>query len=253
MGRISLLAALLVQSAVVPAQFGPLLNTNQAPQAQSQEELDAYLAVYASADPRFTVAMADQFTSRYPRSEFLGLAYQCQMSAYQRLNDYEGVLRAGEKALALVPENLNTLLTLAAVIPNGVTGRPDASRRLAQAETYARKALSQLGEMKIPREIALEKWETMKAGMESDGHEALGHVSIKRGDLAGAIQEFRAAALGNPAPSGRQFLRLSSAYLLAGQKDAAEHAAERAAQLSEGDLHRLALEQLRTLRGAKKK
>jgi tetratricopeptide (TPR) repeat protein len=215
--------------------------------------LDAYLAAYASEDPRSTVALADQFASKYPRSEFLGLAYQCQMSAYQRLNDYEGVLRAGERALALVPGNLNTLLTLAAVIPNGVTGRADASRRLAQAETYAQQALSQLGELKIPREIALEKWETMKAGMESEGHEALGHVRLKQGDVAGAVQEFRAAALGNPAPNGRQFLRLSSAYLLAGQSEASERAAERAAQLSEGDLHRLALKQLRTLREAKKK
>jgi hypothetical protein len=107
--------------------------------------------------------------------------------------------------------------------------------------------------MKIPREIALEKWEIMKAGMESEGHEALGHVRLKRGDLAGAIQEFRAAALGNPEPNGRQFLRLSSAYLLAGQPEASEQAAERAAQLSQGDLHRLVLEQLRTLREAKKK
>jgi tetratricopeptide (TPR) repeat protein len=232
----------------VLAQFGPLQSPSQAPQARSQEELDLYLEIYSSTDPRAAAALAARFVSTYPRSEFLGFAYQQQMLACQQLNDYDGVLRAGAKALELAPRNVTTLLTLATVIPNRVSGRPDASALLDHAESYARQVLGELEEMKIPQEVPLEEWETRKAGIQSECHEALGHVSLKRKDFATAIREFREATLDNSKPNGRQFLRLSSAYLLAGQTGEAEQAAERAVELSQGEIRKLAEQQLREIR-----
>ena len=96
----------------VQAQFGPLMSTTQTPQAKSAEELDLYLEIYRSADPQSTVALANRFTTAYPQSEFLALAYEHQTLAYQQLNNYEGVLHAGEKALALSPRNVKVLVTL---------------------------------------------------------------------------------------------------------------------------------------------
>jgi len=230
------------------AQFGPLMTSTQTPQARSEEELDAYLEIYRHQDAQSTVALADRFAATYPESEFLGLVYEHQALAYQEMNNYEGVLRAGAKALALSPRNIKVLVTLALAIPNGVTGRSDSSELLAQAEEYARRALKELDEKKIPQNLALEQWEALKGELESECHEALGHISMKRGDLSGAVREFRAAALGNPKPNGRQFLRLSSAYLVAGKRDAAEQAAERATELSEGQIRQLALRQLQEIR-----
>jgi len=237
----------------VRAQFGPLMTSTQTPQAKSAEELDSYLEIYMSAGPQSTVTLANQFAVNYPESEFLGLVYEHQTAAYQKMSNYEGVLRAGEKALALSPRNIKVLVTLALAIPNGVSGRSDSSRLLEQAEGYARRALKELEEKKIPQDLAIEEWEALKGGLESECHEALGHVSLKRGDLSSALREFHTAALGNPRPNGRQFLRLSSAYLLARQYEAAEQAAARAAELGEGQIRQLALQQLHEIRTRSRK
>ena len=237
----------------VQAQFGPLMSTTQTPQAKSAEEFDLYLEIYRSADPQSTVALANRFTTAYPQSEFLALAYEHQTLAYQQMNNYEGVLYAGEKALALIPRNVKVLVTLALAIPNGVAGRSDSPWLLEQAEGYARQALKELEGKKIPQDLPLEEWEALKGALESECHEALGHVSMKRRDLAAAIREFHAAAFGNPKPNSRQFLRLSSAYLLAGQDEAAERAAARAAELGEGQIRELAVRQLQEIRSRSRK
>jgi tetratricopeptide (TPR) repeat protein len=235
------------------AQFGPLVTSTQAPQAKSAKELDSYLEIYRDADPQSTIALADRFAAAYPRSEFLALVYEHQTVAYQQMNNYAGVLRAGEKALALEPRNIKVLVTMALTIPNGVTGRSDSERLLEQAEGYAHRALKELEEKKIPQDLALEEWEAIKAALESECHEALGHVNMKRGDFSGALREFHVAAFRNPKPNSRQFLRLSSAYLLCGQRDAAEQAAERAVDLGEGQIRQLAFRQLEDIRARSRK
>jgi hypothetical protein len=233
------------------AQFGPLLSSKQAPQAKSQEELDLYLTIYTQTDPAFRVSAAERFASLYPRSELLGFAYQYQMLAFEDRNDYEGVLRAGEKALALMPRNLHTLITLAGAIPNGVSGRQDAGDLLVRAERYARLALQELRDFKVPQEIPLEEWESQKAEMESKCHEALGHVAMKREDPVTAIRELESAVSVNLKPNGRQYLRLSSAYLLGNRNTEAAAAARRAADLSSGEVRQLALRQLAAIEARK--
>ena len=243
-----LLVLVLLIHPGVRAQFGPLMTSTQTPQAKSAEELDSYLELHRNTDPQSTIALAKLFVTAYAQSEFLGLVYEHLTLAYQQVNNYEGVLQAGEKALSLSPRNIKVLVTLAQAIPNGVTGRSDSSRLLDQAESYARQALKELEEKKIPQDLALEEWELLKAGLGSECYEALGHVDMKRGHVSIAVNEFHRAAFGNPKPNSRQFLRLSSAYLLAGQPAAAERAAARAVELGEGQIRGLALQQLREIR-----
>jgi tetratricopeptide (TPR) repeat protein len=236
----------------VRAQFGPLMTSTQTPPATSAEELDAYLEIYRNANPQSTVALANQFAANYPRSEFRALLYEHESLAYQQINNYEGVLQAGEKALSLSPRNIKVLVTVALAIPNGVTGRSDSSRLLEQSESYARQALKELEEKKIPQDLALEEWQELKGGLESECH-ALGHANLKRGNPIAALKEFHRAAFGNPKPNSRQFLRLSSAYLLTGQSDAALRTAERAVELGEGQIRQLALQQLQEIRTRSRK
>lgn len=244
----ALILLVLLLHAEVRAQFGPLMTSTQTPQAASAEELDAYLEIYRNANPQSTVALANRFAATYPHSELLAFVHEHATLAYQQMNNYEGTLEAGEKALSLSPRNIKVLVTLALAIPNGVTGRSDASRLLDQSESYARRALKELEEKKIPQDLALEEWQDIKGGLESECHEALGHANLKRGNPITAVKEFHRAAFGNPKPNSRQFLRLSSAYLLAGEEHAAERAAERAVELGEGQIRQLALQQLQEIR-----
>ena len=233
------------------SQFAPFSGDGHTPQAKTQEELDLYLEVYTSSDPGETVAHAERFEAAYPDSEFLGLALQHKMAAMRDLGDYDGVLRAGARALELVPGNLNTLITLATVIPNGVEGRPDREDLLTTARDHASAVLATLDTLTVPAEIPLEQWESRKAGLEAEAHEALGHVAVKNGDLAEALRRFEAAVDRNPSPKASQWYRLGGAYIMAGQAEKAVAPLRRAAESGEETVKRLALDQLRRIEGAK--
>jgi len=240
------------QSPVISrAQFGPLLNPRLAPQAKTPEELDAYLDIITAPEPRVTIEKTEEFASKYPSSELLSVALQYEALAYQQTDNFQGVLRAGSKALQLQPDNLNTLLTLASAIPNGVAGRPDAAELLDQAEEYAQRALQQLTKVIVPREITLERWTVMRGEMEALAHEALGQVAAKRGNLARAMSELEQAAFHNPTPQGSQFYRLGMVYSMLGKNERAEETLRRAADLGPDLIRQLALRELKRLSGAK--
>ena len=238
---------------VAHAQFGPLLNARRAPQAKTQDELDLYLEIYTGGDPRETIRNVERFVEAYPDSEFLGLAYQYQMTAYRGLSDYDGVLTAGAKALEFLPDNLNTLITLATVIPNGADGRPDREELLAKAEGYAAAVLSRLRTLTIPAEIPIEQWESRKAEMEAEAREALGHVAVKKGDLEEALRQFKITVEKSPRPTPSQWYRLGGVYLMTGQQDKAIEPLRRAAETGDGTVKELALDQLERIERSKTK
>ena len=246
-----LVLALTITNVRIRGQFGPLGDPAHAPQAKSQEEFDAYLEILVAPDAHETIAKVEEFISKYPESELLATAYQHQMLSYQKLNEFEGMLQAGEKYLQLLPGNLNALLTLASAIPNATAGRPDAANLVIQAEEYARQALRILKQIRIPREIPVEDWERLRGQMEAQAHEALGHVAVKRGQVKVAVSEFEKATHYNPEPQGKQFFRLGVAYAWAGKNDRAERALRRAAELGPDLIRQRALQELKKLEGKK--
>src|SRR5258708_4420388 len=92
--------ALLSTPVGLRAQIGSLSNPAQAAQARSQDEFDAYLEIVSDADARVVVEKVKAFSSAFPKSELLGAAYQYQLQAFERLNDFDAMLAAGEKILA---------------------------------------------------------------------------------------------------------------------------------------------------------
>ncbi len=246
-----LVLALTVTNFRIRGQFGPLGDPSHAPQAKSQEEFDAYLEILVAPDAQETIAKVQQFIFKYPESELLATAYQHQMLSYRELNEFEGMLQAGEKYLQLLPDNLNALLTLASAIPNATAERPDAAELVTQAEEYARRALRLLKQIRIPREISMEDWERFRREMEAQAHEALGHVAVKRGQVNVAVSEFEKATHYSPEPQGKQFFRLGVACAWAGMKDRAERALRRAAELGPDLIRQRALQELRKLEEGK--
>ena len=239
--------ALIGSTTGLRAQLGPA----QAPQARSQEELDAYLEILTSSDPEETVVKTDRFASRYPKSELLGTVFQYQTQAYQEQGDFDGVLGAGKRSLGLHPDNLNTLLILASTIPNATGTGSDSAPLLERAEEYARRVLTKIKQMRIPRQISLERWETIRGQMAAQSHEALGHIAAKRGQLQVAVAELERAAFDNPIPQGSQFFRLGVAYVLAGNNDRAESVLRRAATLGPDLIRERALSELHKIEKGK--
>jgi tetratricopeptide (TPR) repeat protein len=222
----------------------------QAPQARSQEELDVFLNLTTTTDPTLLIRRVNTFATRFPKSELLGIAYQHQMHAYQQVRNFDGMLAAGEKALAANQDNLSTLLTLAPVLAHEAAHRPDKTRLLKQAEDYAQRALEGIDKTQIPRKITLERWEGEKQQMQAEAHSVLGTVALERGQFPDAIREFQTAVSLSP-NGGTECLGLGNAYAASGSKADAEKALRRAADLGPEPVRKQALEELRKLDSAK--
>jgi len=226
------------------AQLGPLRTPAQAPQAKTQEELDNYLEILVETSPHHRIAKVEAFTGNYPDSALVGLAYQYQMLAYEELNDPEGAIRAGRRALPRLPENLKTLLTLSAAITNIADNQPDRDQLLGEAEDYARRALPLLERFLIARQLPMEEWERTRAQMKAQAHESLGQIAAKRSRWVDAVSEFQQALECSPTPQGSQFLRLGLACAMLDRGECAETALVKASELGPEAVRTRSLEAL---------
>jgi tetratricopeptide (TPR) repeat protein len=224
------------------------VSPGQAAQARSQEELDAYLQIVKATEPHDVAQKVDAFALAYPKSELLGLAYQNQVHAFEQLNDFDQMLGAGEKALQANPDNLNTLLMLAPAMASRADHRPDRAQLLAQAESYANRALQGIEKTRLPHKVSLEHWTIEKREMQSQAHEVLGMVAFQRGQAPAAIAEFQTAISLSPASEGVQFLRLGLALISHGENPAAGNALRRAAELGPASVRALAVASLEKLK-----
>ena len=216
-------------AAVVYAQGPPAPSSGLSPQARTQQEFDDWVDLVESSDPRAIVRLANEFLARYPQSGFIARVYQAQMLAYEQLDNYEGAVDAGRKAVRLSPENLHILATLANLLPLGVTfGRTD-DPRLDEAERYARRLLTRLPEP--PGTLSNGEWKRTRLRLEVSAHSALGLVFLARSQPQPAILELEWVTNRSPEADGLQYLRLGSAYTMARDFCAALQAFERAVNL----------------------
>ena len=246
-GLAAALVLVLASPLISYAQFGPLVSRLQAPQAHSQEELDDCLAIVTDSDPRETIAEAQRFSIKYPKSELLGTVFEYQMLAFARVHDLDGEMQAGERALRLQHNNVATLLTLATDIAENVAGRPDTTLILQRGAEYAQSALQEISTLRIPKEIPPARWEATKSELEGQAHEALGQVAARRGQPEAAIKEFEAAVQNNQSAKGSTFYRMGAAYSMLGKKELAATAFRRAVELGPDPVRDSAQKALRTL------
>jgi tetratricopeptide (TPR) repeat protein len=230
---------------LLQAQFGPLASPGQAAQARSQEELDSYLEIVSANDAHVILQEVKAFALAFPKSELLGAAYQFQLHAFEQLDDFDGMLAAGEKALTADPDSLNTLLALAPAVANRAAARPDQDQLLTQAESYARRALDGIEKIRVPRELSIEQWNTRKRDMQSEAHGVLGVVAFQRAQFPLAIGELEMAISLASTPAGVQFLRLGLALAAAGKREDAQQKLRHAAELGPDSVRNVALDQLK--------
>jgi len=234
-------------SAGLKGQSDAVLDPGKAAQAKSQDEFDKYLEIVGTPEPHQVIAKVDAFALQFPQSELLPVAYQHKMHACEKLNDFDGMLAAGRKALLANPDDVNTLLTLAPAMASRAAGRADRDQLLSQAEAYARAALEKLETTRISRKVTVQEWTEQKHQMQSEAHGALGLVALQRKQNETAVHEFSTAISLDFQPSGIQFLRLGIAFnALAASGDAAKNF-RRAADLGPEPVRNLALQELKKL------
>jgi len=220
------------------------------PQAQSREEFKAYLDVAQAEGPQRSIDLATRFVEQFSRSEFLGQVYRLKMHAYRSLGDAEKTIEAGEKSRTANPFDVDTLLTLASVLPSHLVDT-DFNETLERAEACANRALQELSGLKASRAVSLSEWRAFLGGMRASAYESLGVVAFKREKYPESVKSFERCIQENPVAEGSQFFRLGVAYQYTGQREKAIAALERAITIGPEIVGAKARVQLQELQASK--
>jgi len=216
---------------ILAAQFEAMMFESKVPQAQSRQELDSFLDLVQVSEPKQIVILAVRFRERFAKSEFLAQSYRIEMKAHRELEDYQKAIDAGEQALKLNRDDLDTLLTLANVLPNGANKPDVAAGILKKAESYALRALDGISSLKTSRSVPLKDWQQQTAQMRASAHSALGTIALKQGRYSASIAEFEMSTKQSPVADGAQYYMLGLAYLSNGNRFQAKTALKQASKL----------------------
>ena len=246
----AVLFALLVPTPAVAAIIESYFIEPKPPQAQSREEFKAYLDVAQAEGPQRSIDLATRFVEQFSRSEFLGQVYRLKMHAYRSLGDAEKTIEAGEKSRTANPFDVDTLLTLASVLPSHLVDT-DFNETLERAEACANRALQELSGLKASRAVSLSEWRAFLGGMRASAYESLGVVAFKREKYPESVKSFERCIQENPVAEGSQFFRLGVAYQYTGQREKAIAALERAITIGPEIVGAKARVQLQELQASK--
>jgi len=166
------------------------------------------------------------------------------------MGDFAAMLRAGQTALQLQPNNLSTLTVLAPAIANHMLQAPLEHQLPDLAEQYSRLILQSVEKTVPPRQTPLAEWMKEKRTMQTGAHEVLGLVALTRRQTDVAIREFQSAIELSRVPDGSLYLRLGLAYTEAGNETEARKRFQQAIEYGPDDVRHLAADLLNKPRKA---
>src|SRR5215831_8506192 len=232
---ISLLLVFALAATALPV-FGQAAPAAQAkgPQAKTQAEYNAYKALYDEQNPQKKADFGEKFLTDFKESDFIANTYTMIIGAYtraqnwakvidaadraaafpgadnrlkafayanamvasQNLNQIDKVISYGDKVLAIDPNDLNTMITLSAVIPAKLPG-DEAGKKAARdkAEGLAKKALGGV-EPLLAKADPAQKPQIVQ--IQSQLHSTLGLIAYDRLDYPKSIEEYDQAVKSNP-------------------------------------------------------
>src|SRR5262245_47347557 len=220
-------------------------------QSWAQADVEAYTAFYAEENAAQKLTMGEKFltdfkTSTYVEPVFLTVVtlqakannwakvmdyadkveqiaagmkpankaavYSQGMAAAQQSNNDAKVIAFGEKVIAIAPNDVPTLVTVASTIPRALPADANAKNAaLDKALKYGNSALTGLGSL-TGKDFGLPdaQWATQKQAIEGAIHGALGETLYHKADYEKAAAELTAATKAMPKdPNAWFFLGLS--------------------------------------------
>ncbi|MBI4464663.1 MAG: tetratricopeptide repeat protein [Acidobacteria bacterium] len=222
----------LFGEASVAAQSASGPTPERQPRAQSEQEFEAYQRFRKETNPDQQIQLIEDFLLEYPNTELKEFAFQTATQAYQAKNDYERLLTYGELTLAENPDNLVALMILSSALPERTERKdPEREEKLADAESYAKRALEVLARMSRPEHLSEEEWKRAQQDAEATPHAALGLIAMIREDLIKAEWELKKAVELASRPDPVTLYRLGLCYSLQKKFDLALETLERASGL----------------------
>jgi tetratricopeptide (TPR) repeat protein len=170
----------------------PPLSMDAQPPAASPEE-DAAFKAFQDApitDPAKKDQIGEDFLAKYPQSRYRGVIYQGLVSGYFATQQVPKLLDAGDKELAINPNDAPVLAVVAQTIARTYNAQaPNAAEQLDKAETYSKRAIEITPTLPKPAALSDEAFTMAKNDTLEMAHGGLGLVYIRKAKFADAIPE----------------------------------------------------------------
>jgi len=215
-------------------------------QPQTQEELNAWVAIEKAATFEEKGKLAEEFLTKYPDSGLTPFAHQLLAFRYQQENNFDKFAFHAEKTLEELPQNAIMLSVLSAAYAQ--KGQSD------KAIDRAQKCLQVLVQATKPPQLGDGEWMLQKDQLAADAHYALGVAYVTKyqqapspsgqpdANLAKAVEELTMAVELDPSHD-RAYYHLGFAFAKQNKADKAIENYARAVALG-GIAQNLAREQL---------
>jgi hypothetical protein len=210
-------AVALASPALVPSSFAQAQPGGQQPAAAGQQpaqggqaagqqkknwkdraEYDLYNSIAHEQDPKKRLDLLDQWTQKYPTTDFEDLRDQAYLGTLGPLSQQDPSVRPkaiqySKKVLSKDPKNFTALYWLAINAPAAGGGSP-SPEQIADAETAGNGLLS----AEKPATTSQADWDKAKPQVEGLAHAALGWAASAKKDYPTAQKEYEAYLKVNP-------------------------------------------------------
>jgi tetratricopeptide (TPR) repeat protein len=173
-----------------------------APPVNAEEDA-AYKAFAAIplTDGAKKIQAGEAFVQKYPQSRYLAPVYSGLVKLYLGENEIQKMQDAGEKDVALAPNDVQTLAILGQTLPRAWNASmPNAAQQLDKAEKFSKSAIELTPTIPKPDGMSDAQFTLAKNQTLAMAHNGLGLVYFRRGKYDDAIPEFEASAKVDPNP-----------------------------------------------------
>jgi tetratricopeptide (TPR) repeat protein len=147
------------------------------------------------------IQAGEAFVQKYPQSRYLAPVYSNLVKAYLAQNEVQKMQDAGEKDVAIAPNDVQTLAILGQTIPRAWNANmPNAAAQLDKAEKFSKSAIELTPTIPKPDGLTDAQFTMAKNQTLAMAHGGLGLVYFRRGKLDEAIPELEEANKVDPSP-----------------------------------------------------
>lgn len=179
------------------------LTLDTPPPPVNAEEDAAFKAFNAMplTDGAKKIQAGEAFVQKYPQSRYLAAVYSNLVKLYLAESNIPKMQDAGEKDIALAPNDVQTLAILGQTLPRAWNSdMPNAAQQLDKAEKFSKSAIELTPTIAKPDGITDEQFTIAKNQTLAMAHSGLGLVYFRRGKFDEAIPEFEASTKVDPNP-----------------------------------------------------